>query len=157
LGGLVAGGNSSGQLAVQLQALGSRSNPEIEGEISISNAAFSSDALPIGIESTNGEITVHGKHLEVKSLTGVAGGGQLSATGGADFGTTPTYGFLLKTTSMRVRQNGIRAILDADLSLAGSFEQSTLGGRVTVHKLSFNEGSDLSDIVEALSGDETVS
>src|SRR5262249_60719774 len=96
------------------------SNPEIEGQINISSAAFSSDGLPVGIESTNGKITVHGKHLEVESLTGVAGGGQLSASGGADFGATPTYGFSLKATSTRVRQHGIRAILDADLSLRGS-------------------------------------
>src|SRR5262249_47559593 len=99
LGGFVAGGNSSGQLAVQLQAHGNRANPQIEGQINISNAAFSSDALPVGVEATNGKIAVHGKHLEIENLTGVAGGGQLSASGSADFGSPPTYNFLVKTTS----------------------------------------------------------
>jgi translocation and assembly module TamB len=46
--------------------------------------------------------------------------------------------------------------VDADLSLNGSTASSTLGGQVVVHKLSFNAGSDLGEIIGAFAGDETI-
>jgi len=48
-------------------------------------------------------------------------------------------------------------VMDGNLSLIGTTTASTLGGRVTVDNLSFNEGSDLGEIISQFSGDNTVS
>jgi translocation and assembly module TamB len=151
------GSTSSGQVTMQLEARGTRQSPQIEGQINIANAAFSSDEMPMGIESTNGTISIRGKHLEIQKLAGVAGGGQMTVSGTADLGAATAYAFVLKTTSTRVRQEGIRSLIDADLALSGNMDRSVLSGRVTVHKLSFNQGSDLNGIIQAFSGDETLS
>ena len=59
--------------------------------------------------------------------------------------------------SVRVRQNGIRAMLDAKLSLTGATSSSTLGGRVAIHKLSFTQDADLAEIAGQFATSETVS
>jgi translocation and assembly module TamB len=151
------GASSSGQVTMQLEARGTRQSPQIEGQINIANAAFSSDEMPMGIESTNGTISLRGKHLEIQKLSGIAGGGQVTVSGSADLSATTTYGLVLRTTSTRVRQEGVRSVIDADLALNGNTDKSVLSGRVTVHKLSFNPSSDLNEIIQAFSSDETLS
>ena len=151
------GSTSSGQVTMKLEARGTRQSPQVEGQIDIVNAAFSSDEMPMGIESTNGTISVRGKHLEIQKLSGVVGGGQMTVSGSADLSAPTAYAFVLKTTSTRVRQEGVRSVIDADLALSGNMDRSVLSGRVTVHKLSFNQGSDLNAIMQAFSSDETLS
>ena len=151
------GGSSSGQVTMQLEARGTRQSAQIEGQINIANAAFSSDEMPVSIASTNGTISIRGKHLEIQKLSGVAGGGQMTVSGSADLSATTAYGFVLRTTSTRVRQEGVRSVIDADLALNGNTDKAVLSGRVTVHKLSFNQGSDLNGIIQAFSSDETLS
>jgi len=151
------GSRAAGQAKLQLQARGTMSNPDISGNIAIANVAYSSDAMPIGLESLNGNITIQGKRLEIQKLAGAAGGGTINIGGSMDFGRNPVFALTLNAKSARMRQNGIRAVMDADLTLHGTGGNQTLDGRVVVHKLSFNEGSDLGEIIAQLSGNETIS
>jgi translocation and assembly module TamB len=150
------GGHSSGQVHLEVQAKGQKSQPDVHGRVRIVNAFYNTDALPVGIDSVNGEISLNGNHLQVENLSGTAGGGTFSVGGSAIYGKNSSFNLGLDASSVRVRQNGVRAVLDAKLSLSGATNASTLGGRVTVHKLSFNQGSDLADIISQLSGDETI-
>jgi len=77
--------------------------------------------------------------------------------GSAIYGSNTSFNLALGATSVRVRQSGVRAVVDANLSWSGTTTASNLGGRVTVDKLSFNQGSDLAEIISQLSGDNTVS
>jgi translocation and assembly module TamB len=63
----------------------------------------------------------------------------------------------MQANSVRIRQSGMRSVLNADLAWNGSTASSLLSGRVVVDKLAFNQGSDLSEILGNFSGDETVS
>jgi translocation and assembly module TamB len=58
---------------------------------------------------------------------------------------------------VRIRESGVRTVMNADLAWNGSTDSSLLTGRVVVDKLAFNQGSDLSEIMANFSGDETVS
>jgi translocation and assembly module TamB len=151
------GGHCSGQVAVEFHAKGSKTQPVIQARARIVNAVYTSDALPVGIESLNGDISVDGNKLQIANLTGTAGGGTISIGGSAVYGNNPSFNLALDAKSVRVRQNGVRAVVDAGLYLTGATTASTLGGRITVDKLSFTEGSDLAEIVGQLSGDNTVS
>lgn len=151
------GSSASGQAKLQLQVKGTRNNPDISGAFEIANGAYSSDSLPIGLESMDGTATIHGRHVQIEKLSGAAGGGTIAIGGSLDFGENPIYALTVNADSARVRQNGIRAVLDADLSLFGSGGAQSLNGRVVIHKLAFNEGSDLGEIISQISGDETVS
>ncbi|HMI50948.1 MAG TPA: translocation/assembly module TamB domain-containing protein [Candidatus Saccharimonadales bacterium] len=151
------GSRAAGQAKLQLEARGTMSNPDISGNIQITNVGYSSDSMPVGLESLNGNITIQGKRLKIAKLAGAAGGGTINIGGSMDFGENPTYALTLNAQSARMRQNGIRAVVDADLTLHGSGGNQALDGRVVVHKLSFNEGSDLGEIIAQLSGNETIS
>ena len=54
------GGHSSGQVNVELTAKGKKSEPAIQGRVRIANAVYTSDSLPVGIESLNGDISIDG-------------------------------------------------------------------------------------------------
>jgi translocation and assembly module TamB len=128
----------------------------MNGTIELANAAYTSDSTPLGLESMNGTISVHGRRVEIEHLTGLAGGGQLAIGGGADLGATPAYAFTLTAQSARVRQNGVRAQVDANLTLNGGKDKSTLAGQVLVRRLTFNQGSDLAEIAASFAGDDTL-
>jgi translocation and assembly module TamB len=150
------GGHSSGTVTVQMRVQGPKSKPAIDGRVQIANAAYNSDNLPLGIEALNGDISVAGNRVNISTLTGKAGGGTVVFTGTALYGPVPNFHLALRANSVRLRQNGVRAVGDADLSWSGTTQASLLAGRVTVDKLSFTQGSDLSEIVGQFSSDSTV-
>jgi translocation and assembly module TamB len=111
----------------------------------------------VGIESLNGELSIAGNHIDVSSLSAKAGGGTVAVTGTAVYGPTSQFNLALRADSVRIRQNGVRSVLGADLAWNGSSDSSTLAGRVTIDKLAFNSGSDLSEVLAQFSDDSTVS
>jgi translocation and assembly module TamB len=151
------GGHSSGQVNLELSAKGTKSKPVVQGRVLISNAIYTSQDLPVGIESLNGEISIDGNRLQISKLSGTAGGGQLSVGGSAVYGENSSFNLGIEATSVRVRQSGVRAIVDASLSLSGLSSASTLGGNITIHKLSFNQGADLASIAGQFSNDNAIS
>ncbi len=150
------GGHSSGQVNLELQAKGKKTQPAIHGRVHIVNAVYTSDDLPAGIESLNGEISIDGNRLEIASLSGTAGGGTFSLGGSAIYGPKASFNLALDASSVRVRQNGVRAVVDANLALSGATTASTLGGRVAIHRLSFNQGSDLAEVASQFSDDNVI-
>ena len=151
------GGHASGQVNVQLRAQGPLSQPAIDGNVRIANAVFTSDSLPVGIESLNGDLAIAGNRLDISSLTAQAGGGTVNITGNAIYGKNSNFNLALRANSVRIRQSGVRSVLNADLAWNGSQDSSLLSGRVVVDKLAFNQGSDLSEILGQFGDDETVS
>jgi len=139
--------HASGQIKVHLQARGKTSDPQIHGQLQIKNAAFASDAIPVGLSSVNGEMDVSGNQIEVKEITGTAGGGTISTHGSLTIGKAPNFVMDLEAQSVRIHPNGIHTTLDGKLQLSGTTEKAELTGRVIVDHLSFQEGSDLSTII----------
>jgi translocation and assembly module TamB len=150
------GGHSSGMVTVQMKAQGPMSQPVIDGRVQIANAVISSDSLPVGIEAMNGDITIAGNRLNITKLSATAGGGTINVTGAASYGKTSNFNLAMQANSVRIRQSGVRSIMNADLAWNGSTDSSLLSGRVVVDKLAFSQGSDLSAILANFSGDETV-
>ncbi|HEY2821129.1 MAG TPA: translocation/assembly module TamB domain-containing protein [Candidatus Acidoferrum sp.] len=151
------GGHSSGMVNVQMKAQGPMAQPVIDGRVRIENAVISSDSLPVGIEAMNGDVSIAGNRLNISTLSAKAGGGAINVTGTASYGKTSSFNLAMQANSVRIRQSGVRSVLNADLAWNGSTDSSTLSGRVVVDKLAFNQGSDLSEILGNFSGDETVS
>ncbi|MBV9888490.1 MAG: translocation/assembly module TamB domain-containing protein [Acidobacteria bacterium] len=151
------GGHSSGMVNIQMKAQGPLAQPVIDGRVRIENAVISSDDLPVGIEAMNGDINISGNRVNITNLSANAGGGTIKVTGTATYGKTPNFNLAMQANSVRIRQSGVRSVMNADLAWNGSTDSSLLTGRVIVDKLAFNQGSDLSEILANFSGDETVS
>jgi translocation and assembly module TamB len=139
--------HASGQVKVHLQARGKASDPQIHGQLQITNASFASDAIPVGLSSVNGEMNVSGNQIEVKEIKGTAGGGSVSTRGFLTFGKVPNFAMDLEAQSIRIHPNGIHTTLDSKLQLSGTTEKAELTGRIIVDHLSFQEGSDLSTLI----------
>ena len=155
--GWVSGAIAAGHAKMQVSIRGTRENPDISGKVEIADVAFSSDSLPVGIESLNGSATLQGKRIRIDKLDGMVGGGAAAVGGTVDLGEKPVYALTLSAKSARIRQNGVRAILDTDLNFNGNGSTDTLAGSVVVRRLNFEQGSDLDGIIAKLSGDSTVS
>jgi translocation and assembly module TamB len=151
------GGHSSGMVNIQMKAQGPIAQPLIDGRVRIDNAVLSSDSLPVGIEAMNGDVSISGNRISITKLTANAGGGTINVTGTASYGQTSNFNLVMQANSVRIRQSGVRSVMNADLAWNGSTDSSLLSGRVVVDKLAFNQGSDLNDILNNFSGDETVS
>ena len=151
------GGHSSGMVNVQLKAQGPMAQPVIDGRVRIENGVISSDSLPIGIEAMNGDVAISGNRVNINKLSAASGGGTINVTGTATYGSTSSFNLAMQANSVRIRQNGVRSVMNADLAWNGSTDSSLLSGRVVVDKLAFSQGSDLDQILANFSGDETVS
>jgi translocation and assembly module TamB len=151
------GGHSSGMINVQMKAQGPIAQPVIDGRVRIENAIISSDSLPVGIEAMNGDVSISGNRVNINKLSATAGGGTINVTGTASYGSTPSFNIAMQANSVRIRQSGVRSVMNADLAWNGSTDSSLLSGRVVVDKLAFSQGSDLDQILNNFSGDETVS
>jgi translocation and assembly module TamB len=139
--------HASGQIKVHLQARGKTSDPQLHGQLQITNASFASDAIPVGFSSVNGEMDVSGNQIEVKEIKGTAGGGTISTHGSLTIGKVPNFAMDLEAQSVRIHPNGIHTTLDGKLQLSGTTEKAELTGRIIVDHLSFQEGSDLSTLI----------
>ena len=157
LEGFVSGAIAAGQAKMQLSLRGTRQHPDISGKVEIANVAFSSDSLPVGIESLNGSATLQGKRIRIDKLGGMVGGGEVTVGGTVDLGEKPAYALTLNAQSARIHQNGVRAVLDTDLNFSGTGGAEMLAGRVVVRRLNFEQGSDLDSIIAQLAADNTVS
>src|SRR3984957_8470789 len=151
------GGQSSGMVNIQMKAQGPIKQPVIDGRVRIDNAMISSDNLPAGIEAINDDVSISGNRVNINKLSATAGGGTINVTGTAAYGSTPSFNLAMQANSVRIRQSGVRSVMNADLAWNGSTDSSLLSGRVVVDKLAFSQGSDLDQILNNFSGDETAS
>ncbi len=118
------GGHSSGMVNVQMKAQGPMAQPVIDGRVRIENAVISSDSLPVGIEAMNGDVSISGNRVNINKLSATAGGGTINVTGTASYGTTPSFNLAMQANSVRIRQSGVRSVMNADLAWNGSTDSS---------------------------------
>ena len=147
--------HASGQIQLHLQAQGKITAPAMTGQVQIVNAAFSSDAMPVGFSAINGQMNISGNRIEVQEIKGNAGGGTVSTHGSLTIGTVPTFALDLEAKSIRIHPTGIHSTLDGNLQLSGTTQKAQLAGRIVVDHLSFQQGSDLSTIIGQFSGAPT--
>jgi translocation and assembly module TamB len=144
---------SSGTVAVDIHASGSAKNPELQGQLRLQNIAFATDAAPLGVENLNGTLDVANDRVQVSSLTGQVGGGQISAGGSVVFRPSVQYNLAMQAKSVRLRYpEGLRMLLDGNVAFSGTPEASTLNGRVLVDSLSFTPDFDLAKFGDQFNG-----
>ena len=149
--------HSSGKVELDLRAGGALKQPQTQGTIRIVNTGLSVEGAPTTVSGLNGQLSIAGNQLKIDKLEGVAGGGKISANGSATYGKETNFAVDLHAKEVRLRPNGIRSTMNADLQLNGTPQKSQLNGQVVVDRLSFQEGFDLATFVSQLSDASTVS
>jgi translocation and assembly module TamB len=110
---------------------------DIGGEIDIVNASYASPDTPVGLEHGNGVLKLTTDRVNIQSFTGTVGGGEVTASGGIAY--RPNIQFNLGLSARNIRTlypQGMREAIDANIRLAGTTDNATLGGTVDLTNLS---------------------
>lgn len=145
--------NSSGTVALDIHASGSVASPQIGGQVRLQNIAFSTPAAPLGVSGVNGTLDVTSDRVQISSLTGQVGGGQISGSGSITYRPAPQFTVALQAKSVRLLYpDGLRSVLDGNLVWAGTMNASAITGRVLVDSLSFTPDFDISTFADQFGG-----
>jgi translocation and assembly module TamB len=137
----LAGG---GHIQIDLDSRRHVAGSDVLGEVRLVDATFHSADVPMGLDHGNAVLTVSRTRLEVQSFQAQVGGGTLTARGGVTFRPAVQFDLGLSGRDVRMRYpDGVRAVLESDLTLVGNQQEATLGGTVTVQRLSLTRDFDL--------------
>src|SRR6202021_2566278 len=101
----------------------------------------------------NGTLDINSSSLQISSLTGEVGGGQVSLGGSISYKPSLQFNVSLQSKSVRLRYpDGVRALLDGNLILSGTKDASIVNGRVLIDTLSFTPDFDLAKFSDQFSG-----
>lgn len=144
---------SSGTVALDIHATGSTASPQIGGQLRLQNIAFATPAAPLGVNNLNGTLDVNSQRVQITSLTGQVGGGEISGSGAITYRPSPRFDLALQAKSVRLLYPaGLRSVLDGNLAWAGTEKASTITGRVLVDSLSFTSDFDISTFSDQFGG-----
>ncbi|MGA8555825.1 MAG: translocation/assembly module TamB domain-containing protein [Candidatus Acidiferrales bacterium] len=149
---------SSGRVDIHLDSHGPSFDSGMRGELRVSDAVFTTETIPVGVEGLNAQINLSGTRADIAKFTATAGGGTVTAQGFVTYGKQTAFNLGVEARAVRIRYPaGLRSILSGRINLAGSPNDSNLTGRVLVDRLSFTQAFDLSTFASQFSEDSTSS
>lgn len=139
---------SAGNVVVNSTIRGTLSDPRANGRIELKDASLHLLDFSNGISKANGEILLNGTSATIRTLTGESGGGKISVSGFTGFtGGTLNYSIRANANEVRTRYAGASVVTNASITLSGTSERSTLGGTVTIQRVTYNQQSDFGSIL----------
>jgi len=149
---------SSGTLALDVRSSMPGGKPGVEGQVQLKNVAMTTPDAPIGIERLNGTLNVAGDQVQVLQMTGQMGGGPVTFGGSITYRPSLQFNLAVRAQSVRLLYpDGLRSLLDANLTFSGTTADSTLSGRVLINGLSFTPDFDLANFSDQFSTSGTIS
>jgi translocation and assembly module TamB len=135
---------ANGNTTFQVEAHGPLMNPNLRGRIDIQNASLSLEDLPNGLSQLHGSLEFSQNRLQIKSLTAMTGGGQLSVAGYLAY----QHGIYVDLTAtgngIRIRYpQGVSSLGDASLRLQGPRNNLLLSGDVVITRFTINPDLDI--------------
>lgn len=136
--------SASGTTTFHVEAHGPLTNPALTGRIEFQNASFALEDLPNSLSQLSGTLEFNQNRLEVKSLTAMSGGGQLSVTGYLAYQHGLYADLALKGRSIRIRYpQGVSSAADINLQLQGPQNNLLLSGNVMITRFTVSPELDV--------------
>ena len=135
LQGFIPNIRSSGRAALEATIDGALGQPLVTGTMSIEGGRLVHFDLPHALENVTGPVRFDSRGISLDEVVAQLGGGPLRFGGRIDLdGYLPgRIDVTMAGENMRLRfPEGMRSVVDADLTLTGPAEAPTLGGEVTV-------------------------
>ena len=148
----------SGQVAVSATLEGELMNPLVDGTMSFENGRVRYFGLPHAVENLSGEARFDSRGLILDGVTGRLGGGDVALGGRIEIdGYLPSrLDVTLSGQGMRLRfPEGMRSLVDADLSVQGTVALPTLSGAVRVRSAVYTTPFDATGGLFDLAGEDT--
>jgi translocation and assembly module TamB len=144
---------SSGAIMANAAVRGNVTAPQFSGSLQMKDANLAIADVPNGLSHVNGSVDFNGNQASFRGLTGESGGGKVSVDGFGSFaGGVLSFRVGANATGVRVRYpQGVSTLADAQLTLVGTQQRSTLSGTITIDRLAFNPKTDLGSILSSAS------
>jgi translocation and assembly module TamB len=137
---LTAGGTT----IFQVEAHGPLANPNLRGRIDFNNGSLSLEDVPNGLSQLNGTLEFNRNRLEVRNLTAMTGGGQLSLGGYLAYQQGLFADLSVTGKSIRIRYpQGVSSLADTTLHLQGTKSSLLLSGNVMLTRFSVSPDLDI--------------
>ena len=135
---------SSGQMVLDINAAGYKSQPNVEGQIRIVNASFSTPDAPLGMTKGNGVITLRRDRMDITQFSANVGGGTVTASGGMIYQPAIHYDIGLKGDDLRMLYpSTVRTDFGVNLVMAGNTRGALVTGQVNINGISVTPEFDL--------------
>jgi translocation and assembly module TamB len=135
---------ASGITTFQVEAHGPLNNPGLRGRVDFQDASIALEDLPNSLSQLRGSLEFNQNRLEVKSLTAMTGGGQLSVTGYLAYQHGIFADLSVSGNGIRIRYpRGVSSLADANLQLQGTQNNLLLSGNVMVTRFSISPDLDM--------------
>jgi translocation and assembly module TamB len=149
---------ASGVTTFQLQAHGPLQNPGLQGSVEFQDGSLSLEDLPNGLSQLRGTLEFNQNRLEVKSLTAMTGGGQLTVAGYLAYQHGIFSDLTVTGKSVHIRYpEGVSSLADLRLQLQGPQSNLLLSGDVLITRFAVSPDLDLAALaVQANSSVQSV-
>ena len=124
---------------------GPLAQPQFSGSATITDGRIRHFSIPNALDAINGTIRFDAGGIRLDEVAATMGGGRVQFGGRIGFdGYVPAeLDVTARGEDMHLRvPEGVRSVVDADLSLRGTFKAATLGGTVTVKSALWNRRVD---------------
>ena len=135
----------AGRAALTASIDGPLAQPQFSGSATITDGRIRHFSIPNALDAINGTIHFDPGGIRLDDVAATMGGGRVQFGGRIGFdGYVPAeLDVTARGKDMHLRvPEGVRSVVDADLSLRGTFKSPTLGGTVTVKSALWNRRVD---------------
>jgi translocation and assembly module TamB len=131
-----------GRVDMNASVDGTLDKPRIIGRVKLIDASVRSSDFPTGLSNLQGDLVFDANRLLFENVTGEAGGGKLALAGSVNYADKPLrYDITAKTDRLRIRYpEGLSWSLGGNLRLSGTPDGGFLTGKVTIQRVSLNNG-----------------
>ncbi len=138
---------ANGTTTFQVEAHGPLKNPDLRGRIDFQNASLALEDLPNSLSQLKGTLEFNQNRLEVRSLTAVTGGGQLSVGGYLTYQHGIYADLSVTGKSVRIRYpDGVSSLADAGLRLQGTQNSLLLSGAILITRFTVSPDLDIAGL-----------
>src|SRR5208283_297793 len=132
----------NGHVEMNASVDGTLDRPRIVGRMKLLDASARSADFPTGLSKVQGDLVFDANRLFFENVTGEAGGGILNLSGTVNYSERPLrYDITAKTDRLRIRYpEGLSWVLGGNLRLSGTLDGGFLTGKVTIQRVSLNNG-----------------
>jgi translocation and assembly module TamB len=140
---------STGKIDFNVNAGGSIKQPDLSGQVKLTDVGVSYQEFPSGISQLNGTLVFSQNRLDFRDVTGVSGGGQVKVVGYLSY-QQGIYGDIkLNATNVRFRYLGISTTADANIRLQGTQDNLLIGGNVLITRFVISPNVDFAALASA--------
>jgi outer membrane protein insertion porin family len=134
-----------GEVSIDARVNGSINDPNVTGAATMRDISISTPDAPITLDGGSGRVVLSGNRLTVENFTARVGGGSAQISGGATLAAfrATEWRFDITANDAEATWRGIRAAIDANLTLSGTPQGQTLSGHVSIPAAEY-ASSDLS-------------